>query len=220
MRAGIIKYILGLMLLAGFVLRGAGQPPRAVPDSAVQALKVSDDFRYANDSTFWQTSKANAEPAWIRALESISNSKVLKWLLYLVIAALAVFILYQIITVNNFFAPRRRKQRAGVPEEGEEHPPDNIDESLAAAIAAGEYRLAVRFLYLKTLQALDNGKKIRLRAGSTNRDYLQQLQADPAAATFRDLTGWYEYVWYGGFQPNAAQFQRISQHFNQFNSQW
>ena len=199
------------------VNRGVGQKVRSVPDSVVSGMQKQEVFKYANDPSFWEKEKSSGEPAFIKLITAIMQSRALRWLLFALVFFLLAFVIYRIMVVNNLFAPSRKRLKKDTDDPGENDLPENVDERIAAAIAAGEYRLAIRYYYLKTLSLLSEKNKIKLHAKSTNHDYLQQMQGRSDGREFRALTGIYEYVWYGQFQPDAMQFETISREFNQFN---
>jgi hypothetical protein len=191
---------------------------RNVPDSVTERMKKEKEFLYANDPSFWEEQKPQANNAFFKLLESIGRSPLLKWLLYFFLAAIIIFAVYQVMVVNNFFIFTRTRSNKAQLKEEEELMPVNIDEKINEAIDKKEYRLAIRFLYLKTLQLLHDKNRIRMHAKSTNKDYIRQMQKHSGVSQFRLLTRIYEYVWYGDFHPNDHQFQIINTNFNQFIS--
>lgn len=68
----------------------------------------------------------------------------------------------------------------------------------------GDYRSAVRYLYISCLTSLEDRKLLRYDRSLTNREYLRAVKDRPElAATLADLIEVFERVWYG--------FQRIDQ---------
>jgi hypothetical protein len=181
-------------------------------------MQKEKEFLYANNAAFWREDKPRDDSAFFKFLEKISRSIFLKGVLYFLLAVLILFILYQVIAVNNFFIFSRsskRKKTKGDPGE-EQTDIHNIDEKIRTAISAGDYRGAIRLMYLNTLQSLSDKQLIRLHAKSTNYDYMQQMKQKKGESEFRLLTRTYEYVWYGEFQPSPQQFGIIHNNFNQF----
>ena len=190
---------------------------RSVPDSVTDRLKNDKEFLYANDPSFWKKEESKDNSALVRLIESIAHSPLLKWSLYLFLAIIIGFVLYQVIVVNNLFIfSRSGKKKKTKQEEGEELIPDNLDSRIDEAMREGEYRLAIRYYYLKTLQLLHDRNMIRLDAKATNQDYIQQMRKFDGASQFNDLTRIYEYVWYGEYNPDESQFDAIRSGFNQF----
>ncbi|MCA9980076.1 MAG: DUF4129 domain-containing protein [Anaerolineales bacterium] len=67
--------------------------------------------------------------------------------------------------------------------------------------SAGDYRTAVRYLYLSTLLALDERDLLRYDRAATNREYLRRIADQPDLhALLSDVVDVFDRVWYG-FQP-------------------
>lgn len=80
-----------------------------------------------------------------------------------------------------------------------------------------DFRLAVRWLYLKQLFLLNEKNKIAWQPYKTNMDYANELSASVAIRQpFKDISRIYEYVWYGKYTINADSFQKIETEFSQF----
>jgi hypothetical protein len=83
---------------------------------------------------------------------------------------------------------------------------DNITADLALQRAqdfsgAGDYRQAVRYLYLSTLLLLEERDLLRYDRALTNREYLSRLTHRPDLATLlREVVDVFDRVWYG-YQP-------------------
>jgi hypothetical protein len=192
---------------------------RTVPDSVTSKMKNDREFLYANDPSYWVEKKVE-KSATQKFFERLARSPILKWILYTFLAIVILFVLYQVMVVNNFFIfskhGRKRKEELA---DGEELSGEELDHKLSEAIAAGQYRLAIRYFYLKTLQALSDKNFIVMHAKSTNRDYILQMKARNEGSDFKQLTNIYEYVWYGEYQPTAQQFNIIESNFKRFISQ-
>ncbi len=84
----------------------------------------------------------------------------------------------------------------------------NYDQLLKEALDAGDMKLAIRYLYLKGLMALDNRKLIKIRSWKTGADYVHELsgEKEPRSAFVR-LKQVFDYTWYGEFEPDANDLQ-------------
>ena len=214
----VSKYILLLAIFIGFG-SFANSQERQVPDSVVKKMQQDRDFRYANDSSYWRKEEVKSGNNFLeRFINALSQSAFLKIILYLVLVAGIVFAVYQVMMANNFFTFSRRRKKSGNKSANEEEDVlEHLDEKLADAIYAHNYRLAVRYLYLKTLKNLSDRQIIVLNAKSTNKDYVTQMSGHRSRNDFSNLTRIYEYVWYGEFTPNEMQFNVINRNFNEFN---
>ena len=191
---------------------------RTVPDSVVEKMKKDKDFAYANDMSYW-VKQAPRDRNWLdRMMSALSRSVALKFLLYALLMAAIIFGLYQVMVVNNFFIlSRAKKTRNAKGETVEVSVNENLDQKINEAINSKSYRLAIRYMYLKTLKVLSDNNLITLHAKSTNQDYVRQLYNYDNLGQFRQLTRIYEYVWYGEFDPTEIQFDIIKTNFNRFN---
>lgn len=193
---------------------------RQVPDSVVQRMQKDPEFRYANDSSYWQKERAAEPGGFSRFLDTIARSAFLKVVLYIVLAIGIIFAIYQVMVANNFFIISRKKRRRSTGEaDAGDMTYENLDERILEEVNSGNYRQAVRYMYLKTLKLLSDYNFITLHAKSTNQDYVRQMNNHRGLGQFRQLTRIYEYVWYGEFDPSDSQFEIIRSNFNKFNPQ-
>lgn len=73
----------------------------------------------------------------------------------------------------------------------------NIDELISDAVAKKDWRLAVRYQYLKALRLMADRELIHWRAGKTNMDYYAELEGENMRGAFLVATDDFESVWYG-----------------------
>lgn len=95
----------------------------------------------------------------------------------------------------------------------------NFDQELEAASGQGNYRLGVRLLYLRTLKQLTDRHLIDWQPDKTNQQYGYELAGQPFAAEFNALTRDFDYVWYGDFPVDKAQFDTLQSNFGAFARQ-
>jgi Domain of unknown function (DUF4129) len=76
-------------------------------------------------------------------------------------------------------------------------------------------RLAMRYLFLKTLQKLNERELINFAADKTNSQYAREI---PAAKRneFANLALYYEYIWYGNVGVQKETFDGIKTKFDTF----
>lgn len=89
----------------------------------------------------------------------------------------------------------------------------------AEAVTAREYRLAVRYLFLNSLEQLADRQYIAWRAEKTNHDYLKEVQASPLHRAFQTLVLWFDYVWYGEARINETTFVEVRLAFEAFDGE-
>ncbi|MBP2642550.1 MAG: hypothetical protein H6Q67_437 [Firmicutes bacterium] len=74
----------------------------------------------------------------------------------------------------------------------------------------GEYRRALRDLYLAVLMELDHRGLIRYQAAKTNSEYLREISKKAAnlKEPFRSMVNLFEYKWYGLEKCSSEDFQK------------
>ena len=81
----------------------------------------------------------------------------------------------------------------------------DFDEAIANAVAGGDYRQAVRLIYLQTLKHLSDGGHIDWQPSRTPLQYMRQMDSKP----FHDLTRHFIRVRYGNFEATDQLFQEM-----------
>jgi hypothetical protein len=82
--------------------------------------------------------------------------------------------------------------------------------------AERNYRLAVRYMYLRLIQAAREKGGIQFRDSSTNAEIALAFGSNLKADEFRFLARAYEYVFYGDFIPDQEIFNMLKNKFEQF----
>lgn len=187
-----------------------------VPDSVVSGLQHQKDFAYANDPAYWKKDHP-ANPKGPDLFDLFITQKWVRFLVCFILIALLLYAAYHLLIGNRWgmFYPGAKKRKK---EQGslEEEIKVDLETTIAAAVRDKEYRLAIRFMYLKALRLLEDKGWICLNRESTNRDYLNALAAYPLARPFRIITRSYDYVWYGEFALNEQQFEHLRKDFELF----
>ena len=77
----------------------------------------------------------------------------------------------------------------------------------------GDYRNAVRYLYLSSLLILDEQGLLRYDRSRTNREYLRSVSSKPALANpLRDVIDVFDRVWYGYESVDEKTYQSYVEH--------
>ncbi len=84
----------------------------------------------------------------------------------------------------------------------------------------GDYRTAVRYLYLSSLLTLDERGLLRFDRSKTNREYLRSVAAFPQlSAPLRDVIDVFDRVWYGFQSLDEDGFQHYVEKVDQLREQ-
>lgn len=188
-----------------------------VPLQKIDEFKNSDDFNYlikeAEGFDFWSLFWR-----WIGELfeEIFSNDGAAPYIRYGLSFLIVAFIIYKIIGGNLsgiFSSNKKVKGENGFDYFEEDIHQENIDTKLRDAIHEKNFRIAIRYYYLSLLKQLDASELIRWQLGKTNRDYQRELKDQQILNEFINLSGVYEYSWYGHFEVNEEKFVKWQEGF-------
>ncbi len=184
----------------------------------------------------WQTDKgladarnldsiilAKTKTAEIKAPKSRSSSSgslSLGWLKYVMWGIAGIFVLYVIsrLFMNEGFFKKKSGSVSPVNEmitEDELYLQQNFDQLIHQACKLGDYRVATRYLFLKTLQRLSDRELIQFAIDKTNSKYVREV---PSAnkEDFAALVLSYEYIWYGRSEVDKELYSNIENKFSVF----
>ena len=100
-------------------------------------------------------------------------------------------------------------------EEAEDIERLDFDELISASIFNKQYKLAIRYLFLKSLKLLSDKNIIDLRNNKTNYQYLSEIKNNQIAASFRNTADGFEWIWYGDFPVDDDIMKSLQKDFNQ-----
>lgn len=93
----------------------------------------------------------------------------------------------------------------------------NFETLITNALNTQNYRLAVRFLYLRNLKTLSDKSIINWQANKTNYSYHTEIKDNALRSKFIDTTIIFDYVWYGEFALDEYKFSEIHNRMDDFN---
>ncbi len=178
----------------------------ALPGDAVERLKVilnRPEFQWAEESP--SPLRKFLQKLWQEVFDFLdallgSTAQPMQYGGYVLGILLIVVLLGVLAYVS-------RELFSGWVEETDLNPRGDDVANLTAATAAeqakklssgGDYRSAVRYLYLATLLTLEERGWLHYDRALTNREYAQRLVHQPRlAAVFRDVVDVFDRVWYG-----------------------
>ena len=143
-----------------------------------------------------------------------------KTLEYIVYGALGIIVLYLLIKflmdnpVSSVFKTEH-KTIEGFSYVEEDIKQVNFDKLIADALNQKNYRLATRYMYLKSLKLLANKNIIEWHFEKTNSDYINEIKDSKLKSIFKRISHIYEYIWYGEFPIDEDTFNKNSIDFNQ-----
>jgi hypothetical protein len=183
----------------------------------VKQLKEEDAFWYADAEI--KKKEEKKDPAYIPIGQRAWFQTIL-WLL--IIGGFAAFLMIY-LSSSNVGLFRKKDRPIGEAEETELITEDifaiNYQKEIERAAAQGNFRLAVRLMYLRLLKNLSERNIIRYTQDKTNFDYLLQLHPTRYYRDFFRITRHYEYSWYGQFDVSEEAYHVISRDVKQFEQE-
>lgn len=193
---------------------------KKLPDTLVKRLQADNDFWYVNYE-FNKEKKKKKQFDYDAKNGSLFQTSWFQTLLWILI--IGMFVSFVIIYLANSHTGLFRRKDTIIHSDDEmAFITDNIFEinylrEIDKAISNGNYRFAVRLMFLRVLKNLSDTKMIQYTPDRTNFDYLMQLQSTGHYTDFFRLTRNYEYSWYGHFDIDAEKFSWIRRDFEDFD---
>lgn len=193
---------------------------RAPGDERFEAYEADDTYDYIRETPPEEDQQSLIGRLLKAFLESITATAerraVVDVVLYGLVALAIGYGLLAIIRME----PRASKHRATSPG----YQSDGLDERVKEtafeplidqAINEGEYRSALRLMYLHGLQQLDRSDWINWRPDRTNLQYERSLTGTAVGPSFREATRIFDVVWYGDVRVRAAEFDDLRRPFDE-----
>ncbi len=200
-------------------------------NESIQKYKAEKEFQYGEEDSkdlgwwdrFWRSFWD-----WIESLfgeRQINGSKasvwpaVLKYVTIGVCIGVIIFVIFKLAGVDfKWLAGKSKAIEVPYDESLENIHEISFDDEIGNTLQNGNYRLAVRLLYLQTLKRLSDKGIIDWLPNKTNLAYVKEvLKADKDYEEFVHLTNQFEYIWYGDFSVDKTAFANIQQSFQKFN---
>ena len=188
---------------------------KEIPDSVIKKLKKDPAYWYADLAPAEKKDKEKSNSGWLA-------STWFRSMVWMIIIAGALFIIIVYLRMSSFRLIAKRGQRLQVHKEAtpaEDLLTTDYESAIQQAIGREDNRLAIRLLFLQTLQRLHGKSFIHYAPGTTNAAYARQLRQKEKAEKFHQLATVFEYTWYGHFSVNASQFNHVHQQFLSFQKE-
>ena len=195
---------------------------RSFDGEALQNLKADDDFQYASEiflaDSFWDRFWLWVWQLLGRTLENEGTSTALMYFAIAIGIAVVVFVILKLTGMDLMQILTGKSASVEVPysESLENIHEINFDQSIQQAVSSGNFRLAVRLHYLKTLKKLSDSGFIDWQLNKTNSVYINEIKHPENRAEFFALTQQFEFIWYGEFFLEGSRFQQVENSFKNF----
>lgn len=197
--------------------------PLYISTDTIASLKRMKDFAYLSsiDSLLktqqnQQEAKTKNENRPLSFLDRLFNSSFLKIFFWSIVSGLVLFILFRLfITQGAFHRPAANKNVEEKEEEGKVYTQSDYSKLVQQSCRLGDYRSAVKYLFLRTLQQLSDYSYIEYASDKTNYRYLQEIPADKKNEFSRLILN-YEYIWYGNLHIKRSVYEKVESEFTAF----
>jgi hypothetical protein len=189
---------------------------RNLPADAVRKMKEDDEFWYANVKVEKAAEEERSVP--------LGQRKWFTTLIWMIIIGGFIGFVIWYLASSNVGLFRKKIRSTGYESEQEDEISEDIfainyQREIDKAAQQGNYRLAVRLMFLRLLKNMSERNLISYKQDRTNFDYLLQLSATRYYQHFFRITRNYEYSWYGKFDVSQDAFHVIKKDFDHFNDQ-
>jgi hypothetical protein len=144
----------------------------------------------------------------------------LRYLIWTIGVIVLIYVILRLLKIDAFkvFYSRQGKSITYTAIDEDIHEMD-FEKLIANAIAANDYRLAIRLQFLQALKILSDKHLIHWHPGKTNHDYMIELGKSDLRDGFAQLNGYFEYAWYGNFPIAPELFAKVQTIFNSWRRQ-
>ncbi|WP_419212184.1 hypothetical protein ACNR9Q_15760 [Maribacter sp. X9] len=146
--------------------------------------------------------------------------QLLEYLIYGLMALLAIYLLVKMFTNERFNSLFTKKAKTlNDPILTEQHIETiDINNLLNVALENEDYRSAIRYQFLLTLQWLSKKDCIQWHYDKTNSDYLNEITSRPLQAKFKKIAYLYDHIWYGEQAIDQLNYEKIVLDFESINN--
>ncbi|PTX62036.1 hypothetical protein C8N46_103134 [Kordia periserrulae] len=210
------------------------QTPVQKDDSYVEPKKYDADFKERYASEEFEYNQEQKEAGWLSNFGDWLEATVQDWfdfgtrkeasefiqnalnIFYVIIIILVVFFIVKtMMNGEGRWVFGKRSDRRIIRHEDIDtniHSAD-FNKLIQEATANGDYRLAIRYQYLNMLKQLSAAEIIAFDPEKTNLDYTYEIKEEALREQFQYTSYVYNYVWYGEFDINQAQYEKAQESF-------
>ena len=146
--------------------------------------------------------------------------QVLEYLIYILMFLLAIYLLVKVFINESFSSIFTKKSKNFNSVELNEEHIEKIDlnKLLSEALSNKDYRLAIRYQFLLTLQMLSKKDIIEWHFEKTNIDYLTEIKEAKVQLGFKKVAYLYDHIWYGEQLIDLTKYEKFVFDFESVNN--
>ena len=147
--------------------------------------------------------------------------RILEYLIYFLMGGLVIYLLVRILVNEKFNAIFTKKAKTLFDIDlAEQHIESlNLDELLNTALSQKDYRLAIRYHFLRILKKLSQEDIIEWHFDKTNSDYQNEITQTHLKSRFSEVSYLYDYIWYGEQPIDQNKYNTAEAKFLALNNQ-
>ncbi|MCV6630895.1 MAG: hypothetical protein OIF50_13675 [Flavobacteriaceae bacterium] len=205
-------------------------------NQSITPISLENNWKdaYTNNEYSYESLQGEGENLLGRLLLAISNffektfgikidpttSKILQDIFIFIMAILAIYLILKHVLAADLQNILSSKKEDFAMVDLSQTNIENIDlDSMSSeAYYNGNYRLAIRFEFLKLLQHLSQNSLINWEYHKTNQDYLAETQSTDIHDNFQTAVYTYEWIWYGDHPIEENIYHQTSRLFSQIKS--
>lgn len=141
--------------------------------------------------------------------------KVMEILVYILMGGLVIYLLVRVFINEKFNSIFTKKAKSIKAINLSEQHIETIDLNalLHEALQNNEYRLAIRYQFLKVLKKLSEKNLIEWHFEKTNSDYHKEITEPDLKARFKEVAYIYDYIWYGEQEVDNTMYDSANNLF-------
>jgi len=226
-----------LFLFTAFPATASAKDTLAVSIDSSKILQkdFSENFseKYSGEEFDYDTMEGEAENFLERAINwffkklgeifginiSPEMYQIIKFFIYGLLIVFALYILVKLLVGDNASSFFSRKSKMVAPLNIQEEHIENVDldSYIKNALREENYRLAIRYMYLKSLKLLSLNNIIDWHFEKTNSDYYREIQSENLKENFKKASYLYDNIWYGEFALDKTGFENAKKDFERLN---
>jgi hypothetical protein len=146
--------------------------------------------------------------------------KLLEYFIYFIMGGLVIYLLVRVLVNEKFNSIFTKKAKTVFDIDlAEQHIESlDLDALLKTALANKDYRLAVRYQFLRVLKRLSQKDIIDWHFDKTNLDYQNEIKQQHLQSGFKEVAYLYDYIWYGEQPINEIKYNAAKQKFKILNN--
>jgi len=191
---------------------------RTLSSKAIESYSSQKQFQYHTLSNYTYKTNRWLNDILIWLTDNIFQNVSSEIILTILIAILLTIFFLQVsnVSFNSFFRKKSQTLPDILHSETALISWADYNALIANALNNSDFRLALRFQFLRLLFAMNERKIVSLSDEKTNYDYLKEISNHEIKKDFEPLVYSYEYVWYGEYELDQPMYNSLNTSFSKF----